>query len=85
MNSFTKNIINTRQDLDAVKGTPEAVQFMKALKGSIYRTIDVQKYPDNYHSPEYVGDKLEPVWDVIKDLSTIERFNFVESDFDSVE
>ena len=76
-----KIIINTRQDLDAVKGTPEYDDFMAALKGSMTRKQDMQTYPDNYGMPDYDGDVLEPIWQDVEDLSTIERFGFTKKDF----
>jgi len=48
------------------------------------RKQDVQVYPEGYNQPGYDGPKLEPIWDFVEDLSTIERFGFVKSDFDNV-
>ena len=80
-----KTIINTREDLDAIAGTPEHDEFMNMLKGSMTRKQNVQVYPEGYSQPDYDGEKLEPIWEVVKDLSTVERFGFIESDFDNVE
>ena len=74
-------VINTREDLDAIAGTPEHAEFMQALKGSMTRKQDVQVYPDGYNQPGYEGPKLEPIWEDVEDLSTIERFRFTKSDF----
>ena len=79
----TKTIINTRQDLDAIQGTPEYAEFMAALKGSMTRKQDVQVYPEGYNQPDYEGEKLEPIWQDVEDLSTIERFGFQKHDFAS--
>lgn len=75
------NVINTREDLDAIAGTPEHAQFMLYLKGSMTRKQDVQVYPENYNQPDYEGSTLEPIWQDIEDLSIIERFGFQKSDF----
>ena len=77
-----KTIINTREDLDAIIGTPEHEQFMQILKGSMTRKQNIQVYPDGYNQPDYQGDKLEPIWQDVEDLSLIERFGFVKSDFE---
>lgn len=77
----SKTIINTRADLDALIGTPEHDEFMAMLKGSMTRKQDVQVYPEGYNQPDYKGDKLEPIWDDVEDLSTIERFGFSKADF----
>ena len=74
-------IINSREDLEAVKGTAEYDKFMQALKGSMTRKQDVQVYPDGYSQPDYEGEKLEPIWQDVEDLSTIERFGFSKNDF----
>lgn len=76
-----KTIINTRADLDAIIGTPEHEQFMQILKGSMTRKQDVQVYPEGYNQPDYQGEKLEPIWTDVEDLSMIERFGFTKKDF----
>jgi hypothetical protein len=76
-----KSIINTREDLDAIIGTPEHEQFMQMLKGSMTRKQNVQVYPEGYNQPDYDGEKLEPIWEDIEDLSIITRFGFTKSDF----
>lgn len=78
---LSKIVINTRADLDAIAGTPEHAEFMARLKGSMTRKQDTQVYPDGYNDPGYDGPKLEPVWEDVEDLSTIERFGFTKADF----
>lgn len=74
-------IINTRQDLDEIVGTPEYDQFMEYLKGSMTRKENKQVYPEDYNTPEYAGEVLEPIWEDVEDLSTIKRFGFSKKDF----
>ena len=81
MQLLSKTVINTREDLDAIQDTPEYDEFMASLKGSMTRKQDVQVYPDNYNDPEYDGETLEPIWEDVEDLSTIERFGFTKEDF----
>ena len=76
-----KTIINTREDLDAIAGTPEHEQFMQILKGSMTRKQNIQVYPEGYNQPDYQGEKLEPIWEDVEDLSMIERFGFTKADF----
>lgn len=76
-----QTIINTREDLDAIIGTPEYDQFMIYLKGSMTRKQDTAVYPEGYGQPGYEGEKIDPVWIDVEDLSTIERFGFDKSDF----
>lgn len=79
--SLSKVVINTRADLDACEGTDTHKEFMEKLKGSMTRKQDIQDYPENYNQPDYNGEKLEPIWDDVEDLSTIEAFGFNKSDF----
>lgn len=80
MQFLSKTVINTREDLDAIQGTPKYDEFMEALKGSMTRKQNVQVYPDNYGDPDYDGETLEPIWEDVEDLSTIERFGFTKAD-----
>lgn len=76
-------VINTRADLDILKDTNPAAhaQFMEYLKGSMTRKQDMAVYPADYNQPDYAGDKINPVWQDVEDLSTIERFGFTKADF----
>lgn len=58
--------INTREDLDAIAGTPEHVAFMALLAGTLWR---LEK------------DDTAQAWVTIEDNSTIERFDFTRADF----
>lgn len=72
--------INTREDLDAIVGTPEHAEFMVFLKGSMTRKQDIAVRPDNYGSPEYDGEVIASIWSDVEDLSTIERFGFTKAE-----
>lgn len=76
-----KTVINTREDLDALQGTKEYDDFMQILKGSMLRKQDIRVYPNGYNQPDYQGEKLNPIWEEIEDLSIIARFGFTKSDF----
>lgn len=77
------SIINTRSDLDTLKtADPIAhAKFMEYLKGSMTRKQDAAVYPPEYNQPDYAGAKVDPVWQDVEDLSTIERFGFTKADF----
>lgn len=78
---MNKYIINSRADLDSIKGTPEYDEFMTSLRGSMTYQQNVQVYPENYGTPGYEGSILEPIWETAEDLSTITRFGFTKEDF----
>jgi hypothetical protein len=82
MASLSNIVINTRKDLDAIQGTAEHSEFMASLKGSMTRKQDVQEYPNGYNQPGYEGEVLEPIWNDVEDLTTIERFGFSKKDFE---
>lgn len=84
MPSLSNNIINNRVDLDAIQGTAQHSAFMLSLKGTMTRKTNIQVYPEGYGKPDYAGEKLEPVWQDVEDLSTIESFGFTKADFTNV-
>lgn len=81
MKLTSKIVINSRKDLDNVLGTQAHDDFMLLLKGTMIRKQDVAVRPEDYGQPEYLGEIIEPVWEDVEDLSTIERFGFVKGDF----
>ncbi|NDG19840.1 MAG: hypothetical protein EB117_16470 [Betaproteobacteria bacterium] len=81
MAALLKTIINTREDLDSIKGTPEYAQFIEFLRGSMVHRQNVAVYPESYGEPGYDGPVIEPIWEDVEDLSTIERFGFTKADF----
>jgi hypothetical protein len=82
MASLSKTVINTREDLDAIAGTPEHAEFMTFLKGTMTRKQDVAVRPEGYGQPSYEGESIEPVWEDVEDLSTITSFGFTKADFE---
>ena len=82
MASLSKIIINTREDLDAIAGTPEHAEFMEFLKGSMTRKQDVAVRPEGYGQPDYEGAVIPPVWADVEDLGTITSFGFTKADFE---
>lgn len=73
-------VLNTREDLDAIAGTPEYGDFIAYLKGSLTRLVDTQTYPEGYGEPGYEGEPLAPAWSEVEDLSTVERFGFTKAE-----
>lgn len=77
-------IINTREDLDSVKGTAQYNDFINHLKGSMTVRNNVQVYPENYNKPDYTGEILEPIWETSEDLSNIQRFGFTKEELNNI-
>lgn len=59
-------VINTRDDLDAIVGTPEHDEFVVVLRGTLWR---LEK------------DDEAQAWVAVEDNTTVERFGFVRADF----
>ena len=76
-------LINTREDLDAIKeSNPQTYsEFMQKLKGSMTRRTNTAVYPEGYGQPGYEGPVVDPVWEDVEDLSAIEQFGFTKADF----
>lgn len=77
-------IINSRADLDAIKGTAEYYEFISYLQGTMVRKENVAAYPENYNRPGYEGPEIEPVWIEIEDLSTITAFGFTAAEINAI-
>lgn len=77
-------MINTRQDLDALKGTQAHTNFIALLKGSMTRKQDMQNYPNSYGLLDYTGPILEPVWQDVEDLSIITHFGFTKDQINAL-
>jgi len=67
---MTLPVINTRDDLNTLTGTPKYDEFMTNLRGTLWR---LEKDDDTQ------------TWVAVEDDSTIERFGFVRTDFPDVQ
>lgn len=72
--------INSRADVEALRGTPAFAQAITALAGSMTITVNVAEYPEGYGTDEYEGPEIDPVWDEQEDLSSVERLGFTKSE-----
>jgi len=74
--------INTREDLDALAGTPEYDEFMAYLKGTLTRRVDMAAYPEDYDNTLQPGDTgyVAPDWQDVEDLTVIERYGLTKTE-----
>lgn len=78
-----KPIINTRADLDALKGTPAYLPALTALAGTMTSIVDVAERPDDYGSMSYDGPEIAPQWQEVETLRTIEALGFTRAAFEA--
>lgn len=45
------------------------------------RQQNVAEYPEGYGQHGYEGPAIDPVWETVEDLSTIQRYCFTKADF----
>lgn len=76
-------IINSRDDLDALKGTPAYIEALRALAGSMVTSMDMAVYPDGHGQPDYTGPVIEPDWHEVETLDVIERLDFTRASFEA--
>jgi hypothetical protein len=69
-------IINTRADLDVLKGTPDYLPALRAIAGTMETTVNTAEYPEGYGDPSYNGPSIEPAWTAVETLETIRRLGF---------
>ena len=77
-------IINTRADLDALKGTSDYLPALRAIAGTMDTTVNTAEYPEGYGDPSYSGPFIEPTWTAVETLETIRRLGFASrADFEA--
>lgn len=74
-------IINTRADLEALKGSGEYRSALLQLKASMTTRVDAAVYPEGYGQPGYEGEPVATVWQEVETLEAIERLGFSKSEF----
>ena len=70
------SVINSREDLDAIRGTPQHAVFMRYLAGTLTTKTDVAVHPADYGQPGYTGPVIAPVWQEVDSPATAARFGF---------
>ena len=73
-------IVNSRADLDAIKGTQEYVDILRSLRGSALIYVDTAVYPEGYGDPSYDGPEIDPKWGFIENTTSLDRLGLSLSD-----
>lgn len=76
-------IINTRADLEALKGTPAYLPALQTIAGTLETTMNTVVYPEGYGQEGYDGPEIDPVWETVETLDTIQHLGFhTRAEFD---
>jgi hypothetical protein len=77
-----KSIIQTRQDLESIKGSQEYFEFIKLLKGSMVKKVCTTVYPEDYDHDLTPNDEgyIPLEFGEIENLEEISRFEFTKED-----
>lgn len=73
-------VINTREDLDALQGTAQWMEFMVYLRGTLTTKVDTAVRPEGYGQPGYEGEDIPAVWAEVENLSVVESFGFTKEE-----
>ena len=73
--------INTKADLEALRGTPEYADALRLLKGSLTVKMNVAIYPEGYGMPDYQGGPIDPVWEDQECLESIAALGLDKDEF----
>lgn len=73
--------INTRADLEALKGSPAYLEALTSLRGSMSALVNVAVYPDGYFDDGYPGPAIEPVWEETESLEALTLLGMSRSEF----
>lgn len=69
-------LINTREDLDAIQGTPQHAEFLRYLVGTLTTKTDVAVRPEGYGQPGYTGPVIEALWQEVDNPTAATRFGY---------
>lgn len=72
--------INSRADLESLRGTAAFADVLDSLLGSTQTKVDTAEYPEGYGTPEYEGPHVDPVWSTQEDLTTLNNFGMTKQE-----
>ncbi len=72
--------INTRADLEAMRGTADFDDAMRSIAGASTILVDVAVRPENYSDPSYDGPEIAAEWEHRNDDATLIRLGMTRED-----
>lgn len=77
------NPINSRADLENLRGTAALAIALRNIAGSSMVLFDVAERPSDYGEPSYEGPTIEPIWENRQDNAVLRRFSLTRRDLDA--
>lgn len=71
-------IVNSRSDIDALRGTPYFLTALEYIHGAMTVVVNVAEYPEGV-DPEAV----EPIWSEQQDETILRRIGWTREDFEA--
>lgn len=73
-------LVNTRADLEALRGTPAFADALRAIAGAASIVVDAAEYPQGYGLPGHDGPPVEPVWEERADDAVLSRLEMTRDE-----
>lgn len=72
--------INSRADLEALRGTDAYLPALRDVAGAATVIIDIAERPPDYEEPTYAGPQIAPQWEERDDDAILRRLGISRSE-----
>jgi hypothetical protein len=80
---LTSPLINTRADLETLRGTDQWLPALLAIRGAATIRTDIAAYPQGYGQPGHEGEPVEPEWEDRDDDRVLARLELTRRQLDA--
>lgn len=75
--------INSRADLEQLRGTPAFEPALRAIGGALVRKTNIAVHPTTYSDSDYDGPPIAPVWRFEEDQSVLARIGMTRAELNA--
>lgn len=75
--------INSRADLEQLRGTPAFEPALRAIGGALVRKTNIAVHPTTYSDSDYDGPAVPPVWHYEEDQSILARIGMTRAEINA--
>lgn len=75
--------INSRADLEQLRGTPAFEPALRAISGALVRKTNIAVYPATHADSDYDGPAIGPVWRYDEDQSVLVRIGMTRGELNA--